>query len=107
MPASQAERQKARLAPCLKLFRQEVLFAALKRCATQRLFFLVFVLDWFYAAIVLGLRFGVFHGLLGFRGLLGAGFGSLFALFVEHLFAAQQFEERFVGAVAFIPRRRG
>src|SRR5712671_699462 len=34
---------------------------------------------------------------------LGADFGALLALFVQHLFAAQQFEESFVGAVALIP----
>src|SRR5208337_4460995 len=67
------------------------------------LFFFVFFLHRLYAAVVLGLGFGVFHGFAGFGGLFGAGFGALFALFVEHLFAAQQFEESFVGAVAFVP----
>ena len=53
----------------------------------------------------LGLR--VFHGLLGFGGFLGASFGALFLLLVEDLLAAQQFEERLVGAVALIPVRCG
>src|ERR1700722_11912841 len=69
----------------------------------RELLFLVFVLDRLNAAIVLCLRLGVFHGLLGFGGLLGASFGALFFLFVENLFATQQFEESFVGAIALIP----
>src|ERR1700732_4593889 len=49
------------------------------------------------------LGFGFFHGFLGFGGALGAGFAALLALLVEHLFAAQEFDEGVVGAVAFAP----
>src|SRR5579862_1056594 len=51
------------------------------------------------------LRFGFFHGALGFGGALGAAFGTLLALLVDCLFATQQFDERSVGAVAFAPSR--
>ncbi len=71
----------------------------------MKLLFLAFgfFLDRLNAAIMLCLRFGIFHRLLGFGVFLGAGFGALLALFVQHFFAAQQFEESFVGAVALIP----
>src|SRR5208282_4298218 len=70
----------------------------------EELFLLLgFLFDRFHAAVMLRLRFGVFHGLLGFGGLLGAGLGALLALLVENFFAAEQFEERLVGAVAFVP----
>src|SRR3981081_833505 len=69
----------------------------------MKLLFLVFFLDRFDTAIVLGLCLGFVHSLLGFRGTLGAGFSSLLALFVEHLFAAQQLDEGLISAVAFVP----
>src|SRR5258706_7543671 len=67
------------------------------------LFLVFFFLDRLDAAIVLGLRFGLFHRLLGLGDFLGADFGALLAFFVQHFFAAQQFEESFVGAIALIP----
>src|ERR1700724_2814151 len=69
----------------------------------SELFFLVVFLCCLDTTVVLGLCFGLFHGLLGFRGLLGAGFGALLALFVEHLLAAQQLDEGLIGAVTFVP----
>src|ERR1700689_2801441 len=62
-----------------------------------------FFLHRFHAAIVLRLGFGIFHRLLGFGNFLGAGFGALLFFLVENFFAAQQFEERFVGTVALVP----
>src|SRR5215471_15129403 len=50
-----------------------------------------------------GLRVGFFHRLLGLFHLLGAGFSAFQALFIEHGFAAQQFDEGFVSAVALLP----
>jgi len=47
------------------------------------------------------LRFGFFHGAFGFGGTLGAGFGSLLALFVENFFAAEEFDEGVVGSITF------
>src|SRR6202041_487927 len=67
------------------------------------LLFVVLVLDRLHAALVLRLRFGFFHGFLGFGDFLGAGFGALFFLFVEDLLAAEEFEESLVGSVAFVP----
>src|ERR1700722_2963288 len=69
------------------------------------LLFLIFVvvLDRFDAAIVLRLSFRIFHRLLGFGGFFGAGFSAFLALFVQHFFAAKQFEESLVGAVALVP----
>src|SRR5579863_7666725 len=49
------------------------------------------------------LLFGLFHGSLRFLGTFGAGFAALLALFVEQFFAAQEFDERVIGAVAFAP----
>src|SRR5580693_9119349 len=84
------QRKRARLSPCPLRDNPELLF-------------LVFVLDRLHATIVCGPRFGIFHRFPGFGGLLGADFGPLLALFVQHLFAAKQLEESFVGAVALIP----
>ena len=39
------------------------------------------------------LRFGFFHGALGFGGAFGAGFVALLALLVENFFAAEEFDE--------------
>src|SRR6202166_2077262 len=71
----------------------------------RRLLFLIFVLvlNRLDAAIVLRLCFGFFHRLLGFGGFFGAGFGALLALFVQHFFAAQQFQESLVRTVALVP----
>src|SRR5258706_1412030 len=69
------------------------------------LFLIFFFLDRLDAAIVLGLRFGLFHRLLGLGDFLGADFGALFAFFVQHFFAAQQLEESLIGAVALVPSR--
>src|SRR3984885_15775244 len=72
-----------------------------------RLFLFVFFL-FFYrldATIMRRLRLRVFHGLPGFGDFLGAGFGALLALFVQHLLAAQQLEEGLVCAVTFVPAR--
>src|SRR5271170_7895824 len=57
--------------------------------------------------IALSLRFGigVFHRLAVFLGAFGTDFGPLLPLLVEHLLAAQQFDERLFGAVALSPRR--
>ncbi len=63
------------------------------------------ILRGFHAAVVLCLGFGVFHGCAGFGSLLGAGFGAFLALFVQNLFAAQQFEEGLVSAIALVPSR--
>ena len=49
------------------------------------------------------LRFGLFHGLLGFGNFLGASLGTLLALFVENFLAPKQFEESLVRAVTLIP----
>jgi hypothetical protein len=49
------------------------------------------------------LSFGFLHSSLGFLGALGAGFAALLTLFVEDLFAAQEFDEGVVGSVAFSP----
>ena len=49
------------------------------------------------------MRFRFFHCLLGFGGLLGASFGSLFALLVENLLASEQLEESLVGTIALLP----
>src|SRR5579862_1778491 len=76
--------------------------ARLKSCPS-RLLFLVFAFGGCGFLFRLGLRFGLFHRFLGFGGLLGAGFGTLLALFVQNLLAAQQLEEGLVGAVALIP----
>src|SRR5690242_18776718 len=67
------------------------------------LFLIVSALGWCGLALSLSLGFGLFHGFLSLSGLFGAGFGTLFALFVEDLLAAQQFEKSLVGAVAFVP----
>ena len=53
----------------------------------------------------LRLGFGFFHGFLGLGYSLGAGFGAFFALLVEHLLAAQQFDECLFGAIALLPCR--
>jgi hypothetical protein len=55
---------------------------------TTKLLFLIFFLYRLDTAIVRGLRFRVFHSLLGFGGFLGASFGTLFLLLVEDLLAA-------------------
>src|ERR1700729_2465185 len=54
-------------------------------CPKSRLLFLIFrfFLDRLDAAIVLRLRFGVFHGLPGLCVFLGAGLGALLALLVQ------------------------
>src|SRR5215469_504972 len=57
----------------------------------------------FASALSLALGFGLFHGLLDFSGSLGAGFGALLTLFLLQGFAAEQFNEGFVGAVASLP----
>jgi hypothetical protein len=49
------------------------------------------------------LRFGFFHGSLGFGSALGAGFATFLALFIEDLFAPKQFDESVIGTVAFSP----
>ena len=49
------------------------------------------------------LRFCLFHRLTIFFGTLGADLGTLLTFLVEYLFTAQQFDKRFVGAVAFSP----
>jgi hypothetical protein len=49
------------------------------------------------------LRFGFFHGSLGFGGTFGAGLSTLLALFVEDFFAAEEFDESVIGAIAFSP----
>src|SRR6516225_7751543 len=86
-------KEKARLSPC-------------PVSIWGKLLFLVGALGWLRrCAFGLGLRFGLFHRLLGFGSLLGTGFGALFALLVENLLAAQQFEECLVGAVTLIPGR--
>jgi|SRR5580698_2946004 hypothetical protein len=56
----------------------------------SRLLFLVFsfFLDRLNPAIVLRLRFGIFHRLPSLCVLFGAGFGALLAFFVQHFFAA-------------------
>ena len=71
----------------------------------NQLLFLVlgFFLNWLDPTVVLRLRLGIFHRLLSLGKLLGTGFGALLAFFVQHFFAAQQLEESFVSAVAFIP----
>ena len=52
------------------------------------------------------MRFGVgiFHRLAVFLGPFGADFGTLLALFIDHLLTAQQFDECLLGAVALPPR---
>ena len=67
----------------------------------EALFFLVSTLGGLSCGGLLG--FGFFHGFLGFFGALGAGFGALLALFVQHLFAAEKFDERLFGAIALLP----
>src|SRR2546423_629173 len=47
--------------------------------------------------------FLLFHGFARFFSFLGTGFGALLSLFVEKLFAAQQLDEGFVSAIAFLP----
>src|SRR5260370_20568669 len=56
-------------------------------------------------AVLLRLRFGVglFHGLAVFLGTFGAYFCALLALFIDHLLAAQKFDERLFSAVALAP----
>ena len=49
------------------------------------------------------MRFGLFHGLLGFGGFLGAGFGAFLFLLVENLLAAEKFEEGAVSAISLVP----
>ena len=49
------------------------------------------------------LGLGFIHRSLGFGDALGTGFATLLALLVEYLFAAQEFDEGVVGAVAFSP----
>ena len=49
------------------------------------------------------LGFGFFHSLLGFSRALGPSFRAFLTLLVDHLLAAQQFDEGLVGAIAFIP----
>src|SRR5271168_3334937 len=51
------------------------------------------------------LGLGFFHCFLRFLGPFGTGFGALLPLFVQHLFAAQQFDEGIVGTVALAPAR--
>src|SRR5215469_6726517 len=58
---------------------------------------------WFASALSLALGFGLFHRLLDFSSSLGAGLGALLTLFLLQGFAAEQFDERFVGAVASLP----
>jgi hypothetical protein len=63
-----------------------------RSCVSRlKLFLFVFLVIFggLHAAIVRCLRFRVFHCFFGFRGLFGASFGTLFALFIEHFFAAQ------------------
>src|SRR5438128_2034180 len=55
------------------------------------------------AALGLRLGFGFFHSLLGFSRALGPSFRAFLTLLVDHLLAAQQFDEGLVGAIAFIP----
>src|SRR5579859_5910078 len=68
------------------------------------LFFLLSALGWFGRGFGLCLRVGGFHRLAVLFGPFGADLGALLTLFVEHLFAAQQFDERLLGAVALAPR---
>src|SRR5437660_296097 len=84
-------KKKARRKPCLWRTKSALLFLT---------FFFLARLD---TALLLRLRLGLFHRLLGLGDFFGAGFGTLFALFIQHLFAAQQFEEGFVGAVTLVP----
>src|SRR6201997_612774 len=67
------------------------------------LFFLIFFFCRLDAAILGSLRFGLFHGFLGFGSLFGAGFGTPFLLLVEDLLAAQQLEKSLVSAVTLVP----
>src|SRR5215469_3794332 len=69
----------------------------------KKLFFLLVALGWSSRAFSPRLRFRLFHRLLGFGGLFGASFRTLFALFVENLLASEQFEESLVRAVALVP----
>src|SRR5690242_8583381 len=57
----------------------------------------------FFIGSFLALRFGFFHGLLGFCGALGAGFDTLLTLFFLHFLAAKQFNECRFRAIAFAP----
>src|SRR6185312_16883313 len=86
---------------------QLVLGGACSQLAARRLFRLLFLGFAFTGGFGVGLLlgFGFFHRLASLFGLLGAGFGTLLALLVEHLLAAEQFDERLVGAVALLPRR--
>src|SRR5207248_5954217 len=70
----------------------------------ELLFFVFLVLGWLNSAILRSLGLSFFHRLLGFRRLLGASFSTFLPLLVKHLFAAEEFEECFVSAVALIPR---
>ena len=49
------------------------------------------------------LRLGFFHGSLGLFGALGTSHGSLLALFLLELFAAEEFDKCGVGAIALAP----
>src|SRR5438270_7123021 len=69
-----------------------------------KLFFVAFFFHGLDAAIVCGLRFRLFERFLGFGGFLGASFGAFFALLVQNLLAAEQFQKGLVGAIALIPR---
>ena len=55
------------------------------------------------ARLGLSFRIGLFHRFTRFFGALGADFGALLALFVEHLLAAEQLDEGFLRAIAFTP----
>jgi hypothetical protein len=66
----------------------------------------LFFLGRFHATVVPGLRFGVFHGFFGFGDFLGAGFGTPLAFFVGAPFAAQQFKECLVVAIALIAAQK-
>src|SRR6266404_969129 len=69
---------------------------------TENLFFFLLLsalIRWDCSA----LRLCLFHRLAIFFGTLRADLGPFLAFLVEHLFTAQQFDERFVGTVTFSP----
>src|SRR5580704_133815 len=64
---------------------------------------LVFAFRTGHGMLHAALSFGFVHSSLVFLCTLGTRFGTLLALFVQHLFATQKFDEGVVSAVAFAP----
>src|SRR5437764_2974840 len=73
------------------------------RSAPDNLLFLFFGLRLLSTGLRLLLGFGFFHRLAGLFGFLGSGFGTLLALFIQHLLTLEQFDEGFIGTVTFLP----